>query len=524
MTEQMTSDECYSLVKREEIYLYRPKIVGPPLGRSFIIRPYFVHLPTGESFYVDIGGSKEQWIGYFFALEGEVERIIVLNPPGARGKPGSVSPVYTVFANSGNKIGTYDNSKRLNLFDALGNLSRSFLMPLTVDSAVVMSAVFDQNIIAVASKDVMNRFPVVTIFDYQEYPTKRISFTPNKKEYLLLKTTDAEPGRFIEAHTSILSTGEVVCNVNSQPEIFIITKEGTISEEKTVPPHFKSLSHAENPDPTWFVHDENGCRRPKAEQWFTTWTHSYPAYEYAPSTLIVPRVLYPTFFIDVYSYTDGNIEYLGFARSNKPFLFADSTGIFLLEEDNDTLIVVGRYEIVTPDYREERESGWTTKRLSAEELAGIQKVPPDTSEPCPDCPREKHRPRGYCSKIDTIKLVSADSVEYLLVDSLAPDNDHVILFGVPQECAMFYALQAAQNYIEENPGFDLTIVYTHPYPEELKEFLRLVRTQYECLILNNIDGKRLRPILKTSVCFLVVSKDGKITASADYPRFEVKPK
>lgn len=522
--------EEFSLIKRNEFNLYRPALVGAPWSKRYRHTPFFARLSTGETFMIEIGGVGQQWMGYFFAPDGELNRMVMLTPMGAKGKPGNISGVLTLFKNSSNEFGSYDNSKRLNLWDAEGKLIRSIILPLTVDSCGISTAVFNHNTLALSGIKISydcndnDGYPMVLIVDYQNPLEKHTSFPLCRKVYSQIKSKDKEAAGFVTSHICVLDSEKVACNLNCHHGVYLVTKDGTTISEEKIPPHFRPLAEAEKTDSTWFKYDEKGCISREGEEWLSTWTHSYPPYKYSQNRLIVPRVLYPTFYLDLYSYSDKKIKYLGYTSTDKEFLFADSSGVYLLERKDGTSVVVGQYEIVTHSYRKEQGVGWSTKRLSAEELTGIRKVPPDTSEPCPDCPREKHRPRGYCSKIDTIKLVSADSVEYLLADSLAPDKDHVILFGAPQDCPMFQAFQAAQSYVEENPGFDLTIVYTHPYPEELKEFMRLVRTQYDCLILANIDRKRPTPILKSSVCFLVVSKDGTIVSSADYPDFVPKPR
>lgn len=244
------------------------------------------------------------------------------------------------------------------------------------------------------------------------------------------------------------------------------------------------------------------------EHWLATWTHSYGVYEYSNQRLVVPRVLYPTFYLDLYSYSDEKIEYLGYTSTDKQFLFADSTGVWLLEGKDDTCVVVGRYEIMPADHYSTRAEEWTNDSIAAEEALGIRKVIPaaDTSDTCPECPKEKQ----YCTTIDSIKLVSANGGEYLLTDSLTPGKGHALVFALPQDCNTRLAVDSAMSYVTQNPGFDFTLIYTHPYPEELKEFIRLKRSYCDYPIITNTDKERLENVLRRSLCLLVVSKDGTI--------------
>jgi len=513
--------KTFSLIKRNEIYLYRPKFIEKPIAQVYHARPFFARLPTGEIFMIERGPGKG-W-GYFFGPDGELQRMIILSPSGTKARPGAITGINTIFATQDNQFGSFDNSNRLNLFDANGDFSNSILLPLTVNEGIIFTASLKYGKLAMGGPSMEDGHPFFAVFNLDPL-IEPFYFNLDETAMIQAESKGKVAKPFVAKHICILPGGKVVGNVSTLPNIYIIKNDKTVIVGKTVPPHFHPITEAEELDSSVAFFNKEGRLNEEIEEWLTTWTFSYPPYTYNRNQLLIPRVLHPTFYLDLYSYSDEDITYLGYASTDKRFLYADSSGVYLLETQDDTSVVVGRYEIVTREFGEERESGWTTKRLSAEELTGIRKVPPDTSEPCPDCPREKHRPRGYCSKIDTVKLISADSVEYLLMDSLAPDKDHVILFGAPQDCPMFQAFQAAQSYVEENPGFDLTIVYTHPYPEELKEFMRLVRTQYDCLILNNIDRKRPTPILKSSVCFLVVSKDGTIVSSADYPDFVPKPR
>ncbi len=509
----------FGLIKRGELNLYRPKIVGAPVLKGLQIRPLFARTPSGEVFFIEMGGAQKLWIGYFFASDGELQRTIMVPTNTKVTLPGRIALPYSVFVDSESRFGCYDNSKRLNFFDANGEFNSSLLMPLSLSSSRISDAVYNHDKLVLAARNIQTSYPEISVIDPNKSPLSCLSIPLCEDLYSQALEKGAYACAFIDPLVNFISTGEVVFNLSISPEVYFVNNDGSIIAEKTIPEHFRSFVNAGDFDETWFSYDSNGCISNATEEWFKTWTHSYPIYEYSDNHLVVPRVLYPTFYLDLYSYSDKDIEYLGYASTDKEFLVADTSGVYLLESKNDTSIVVGRYELVLPNYREERGIGWATTQLSPEQVAGIRRVIPDTtdSDTCKPCDKEKRRPTGYCSSIDTIKLVSADSVEYSLYNSLIPDTNHIIVFGSPQECALYNLFNAALDYVKNNPGFDLTIVFTHPFPEELRMVAKLAKIDWDYPILTNLDYKRLYPILKSQVCFLVVGKDGTITASADYP-------
>lgn len=510
--------EKYNLIKRTEQNLYRPQVVEGPWSRGYSPRPLFSRLPTGEIFLIE-RGTDRRGAGYFFSKDGELNRMIILLPPGANGKPGTLSGTSTVFRNSDSEFGSYDNSYRLNLFDPQGELSRSLLVPIAFQSSIFITATFNQNLLALGGLHIKDTFltPLVLLMNYDSLSTAPLTFSLCEDAYGELKSKGAQS--FFGINVTSLSDRRILCTIGHSSDIYLLFRDGTLLEEKTIPTHFQPLRSAPCYESAWDKPDEKGRLSAEAEQWLTVWTHTYPGYELSGDRFLVPRVLYPVFNLDLYSYSDRDIKYLGYASTDKEFLFADSSGIYLLEGKDDTSIVVGRYEIVPSNFREEQGIGWATMQLSAEQLTGIRRVAPDTirSDTCEPCDREKRRPKGYRSTIENIKLISADSVEYSLKNSLAPDKDHIIVFGAPQDCPLDNVLRAAERFVAENPNSDLTLVFTHPYAGELNEFLKLAQTNWIYPILGNLDYKRLEPILKSQVCFLVVSKDGTITASADYP-------
>jgi len=508
------SDEGFSLLKQSETCLYRPEFPGKPWSQNYSPRPLFARLPTGEIFMIE-KDLMTGW-GYFFTPGGKLNRMINLIPPSGKGTPGKISGVTTIFVTPRGEFGTYDNARRINLFDPQGNLNSSFLHPCFRGGGIVTAA-FDYNTLAFGGftidiqDSVRTMYPRFVIVDY-ENPSEGF-LSPSICEYAY---TEAEPkGKMVHAfvteNVTALAFGKIACNVGSYPHVYIVSEDGTMIEEDTLPSHFRPLAKADILGFDWPEAEKGGHLTEETERWLTTWTHSYPIYEYSDNRLIVPRVLYPTFYLDLYSYSDEKIEYLGYTSTDKEFLFADSSGVYLLERKDDTSVVVGQYELVTADFHETRESEWTTNRLAAEGATGIRKVPPDTSGRSPDYPKKKE----YSTKIDTVKLVSVDGVEYLLIDSLTSGKGHVLVFGAPQDCGISKAIEDAQKYVEENPDFDYTVVYTHPYPEELKEFIRLKRSYCDYPILTNTDKERLENVLRRSLCLLVVSEDGTIVSRVE---------
>lgn len=525
---QSRATEGMTLVKHREIYLFRPGIIPEPISAVFTPVPLYSQLPAGEIFMVERGIDKKGKKGaaFFFASDGYPERIAHLLPPGATGAPGNMSGVLRTFTTTQNEFGSYDISHRLNFFNSNGGLTRSVIIP--PQSGAIFSLDFNNNRLAMG----LVEYDLQTLigkakFLFFNYPlvAEPIIIALDKEIYGIpggctFRGTDM----FLSPHVTVLSSGVVVCNLSNYSEVYCFSNNGEYVVQKLVPPHFKSFEEAEPLPGNELKRDEEGHYIVEIEEWLTTWTHSYPAYELSSDKFLIPRVLFPVYYLDLYLYSNDTIEYLGYVSTDKQFLFADSTGVFLLEEKDAAKVVVGKYELVTADELPRTGGVIEIDSLPEGTVKGIRRVEPDTADPCEECPREKYKPKGYSKKITRIKLLSTDSTEYLLIDSLASEKGHVLLFGTPQDCVTPRAYDAALKYIDENPEYDLVGVYSHPYKEELAGFIEIAQTQMDCTLLANIDRDRLRPILKHNICFLVVSEKGKILATAEYPDFEPKPR
>ncbi|MBD3284754.1 hypothetical protein GF359_00295 [candidate division WOR-3 bacterium] len=182
----------------------------------------------------------------------------------------------------------------------------------------------------------------------------------------------------------------------------------------------------------------------EGEEWLSTWTYSYPVYEYSDNRLIVPRICYPTYYLDMYSYSQDKIEYLGYASTDKRFLFADSSGIYLEESKDDISVVLGKYSIVSYHELEEKR-GWSVSSFLPNETSERRTVRSKKLEPSTTSKPQKVKSRQYISNLDTFKMLSSDSCDYLLLDSLTYEKHHVILFSRPQDCGLKTTLEEAQK-------------------------------------------------------------------------------
>lgn len=521
--------EEFHLLKRGETILYRPSWVAEPFSKSFKYHPFFCRAPTGEIFMVEMGSDKKG-MAYFFTSDGKLRKKFALKSCcgfAATGKPGSLNGISKVFLATDREFGTVDNTYRLSLWDLDGNLTFSMILPSyqLKQYHYIRFPVFNRKTLVsglVYMPLDSNLTGSVQIYklDY-ENSTAQPQFYPLRDDAdSLFLYKGAE--EFLAPHVSILSNGKIAYTHNLFPDVYLVSDDRTMLIESSIPPHYRSFLDAESltADMPRIISHPTGRRSmsDEMEQWVSTWTHSYPVYEYSGNRLLVPRVLYPTVNLDIYSYTDTNITYHGYASTEKEFLFADSSGVYLLEEKDSTRVVVGVYSVETSKIME----GISRVEVppTDEEFLDIKKVLPDPSDDCQKCSRKKYR--GRAKNIRKVKLLATDSTEYLLADSLASGKGHLILFAGSLGYKPTFGVVAAEYYLKEYPDYEFVIVYTHPYPEELKESVKLIQMQTDYRILVNIDEERLKPLLKTSMSILLVSKDGKITASADYPRFEIK--
>lgn len=519
------------LLKREETVLYRPAADIEPYSKSYSYLPFFCRAGTGDFFFVERNKSGKG-VMYFFASNGELRKMVELNPCCAintQGGPGNVAGIQSVFVNRNNEFGTYDTGYRLSLWDTSGNLQyTAILSPYQLKMYYyLVTPVFDRRVLACGLK-FFNPIKAIggtqaAIFDYEnENSIPKIFDLPGEAFNLTFSKGAPE---YTRIQVASLSTGQYACNISVLPGIYIVSEDGKMLSNETVPPHFRSLAYAESLGVRPFVWEDSVGRMSEAvEDWISTWTHSYRAYEYGQGRLLVPRVLYPATYLDLYSYTNDSITYNGYATCPKPFLFADTSGIYLEEERDSVKLVVGKYLLVDTFLLNSNMSNMKEEAVqTAEKVSGIRKVAPGNDEDCLKCSRKSKKYRGNRNNLRNLKLISPDSTEYVLLDSLTNDEDHLILFMARMGLISSVAAAIARNYNNENPELDLTIVVTHPYVNELKEslkFLRLMQTDYR--ILANIDEDRLKPFMKSPVSLLVISKEGKIVKSGEWPNFTMQ--
>ncbi|GEM_PF-6042125 len=526
-----SSFQEYSLIKRSEIYLHRLKLGGRPWSKNLNVGFRFAHLPNGNSFLFE-RDKNNFGRAYFFKPNGELNKSILLKIPSRlspKGKPDDLASITNTLTNSYNNFLTYDLSfGKLKLWDARGNLVRNFFLPSNPDfnpDKLILTGSFDYNTLAFGcfyltyeeGKSIC--VPKALVFDQND------TLKPPLEVILLKDTTKLpeDPGPYYIVQVNVISEDLTACYVTDYPELYLIRKDGTVLRENTVPPHFRSIEDAAPPPVRKDtecgcknINDDDGYFLEAMEEWVSTWTHSIVApYKYLNNTLIVPRERDSTSYLDMYSYSKDSVSYLGYASiDNKKFLFADTSGVFMLERKDDTCVVVGKYSIITPDYRESRPGGWSNANLNYEQLAGIHKVPANKQEKPPKPPLE--------TNISTLKLLSSDSIEYSLIDSLSNGKNHVILFVAPENYFANKGFKAAQKYwLNDSTNSDFTVVYIYPYPDEFMPLRRLMQCNHP--IFTDIKSSNLKPFMRKEVSFLIVSKDGTVSSIADYPDFELKP-
>lgn len=470
----------------------------------------------------------EKGLAYFFSPCGELRKIIKTNMCCAvyvQGSPGNLAGIQSVFVNSKNEFGTFDQGYRLSLWDPSGNLTYSIALPTyqLKDFYYLIPPVFDHSTFAsglyhfnpVDSSG--NTEFVLLSFDDPGFAPKIIPLRNDAVKLACKKGAQA----YIKILVTPLSSGSFACNINFFPEIYLISKSGKVITADTVPSHFRSLMDADSfalkPSE---LEDSNGHMSEAAERWFSSWSHSYQSYEISENRLLVPRVLYPTYYLDIYSYSDTNISYIGYVSTQKRFLYADTSGVYLEESWDVDKRVVGKYSLVDFSHLDNIAAKEIEATEISEKISGIKKVESNPGGDCSKCSREKEY-KGRKKAIRNLKLVSPDGNEYVLLDSLSPGKEHLILLSARLGLVSTMATSIARDFVRENPELSLVIVLTHPYPQELNESLKLLRImQTDYRILSNIDENRLKPYLKSPVSILKLSKEGEIIESAEWPKFE----
>lgn len=510
------SNEGYKLLEDAKITLYRLKRMGEPWSKIYTSSPRFLRLPTGEMFVYE-STPAHKWV-YFFSQNGKLKETKKPSP-NSTGKPGVVTSILSEYTTPQGEFVTFDIGRRISFFSKDGDFLRSLLLPCF--NRGMTRAVINKNTLAFAGIQVDEKkqmFPWFAMLEIDNPEKGLVTKAFCKDAYREAEAKGKILSVFVVENISGLSTGHIACNVSTYPDIYLVSPEGKVLMEDAIPLHFKSIKGSSTLGIDDWADLEMPCGSDKSlpdtvENWLKTWTHSYGVYEYSNHTLVVPRVLYPVFYLDCYSYSDKDIKYLGYASTTKPFLFADSSGVYLLERDDDTSIVIGKYEIVPSNYHEFWTAEWIKDSLAAEEALGINRVNPTTKSS--DTVTLTQKEIQYVTKIDSVILTSTSGSEYLLTDSLAPGKGHVLVFATPQNCRTPEALDSARSYINRNPGFDYTLIYTHPYGDELTSFIRIKRSYADYPILTNTDRANLENVVKSNLAMFVVSRDGTIIEKFD---------
>ena len=123
--------------------------------------------------------------------------------------------------------------------------------------------------------------------------------------------------------------------------------------------------------------------------------------------------------------------------------------------------------------------------------------------------------------INTINVKSWEGNNIRLKTLLPADKHHFVLFMGPFDCGWLKMLQTGKEFTGENPDFDLTVIMTHPYAEELKWLTKGL--DLGTRIIPNTDSLLLHKLgVLTAPDILIVHRNGKIIGPSNKTQMTVK--
>jgi hypothetical protein len=490
--DSFSSPTPIQLIKKEEIYLrgvtYN-KEKGEYLDpRFFTANPRFVVTKNGWIVF-------KAW-DYIYSFDEKQNLFKRYRCSGnAPGRFQSVCSAITL--SDKNEIVAIDLKKRVNIFNEKIELNKSMIIPDFV-SVFDFSRVFENYLIASGIKfnftsGETEKWQGISVFDHTSGKNVAHFFETDGQDLEMIYRKKSRP--LFRVYFDISQKGHLLCNRMSDHRIYEYDLQGNlIHMYDQLPEHYVPLSSASSYE---ISNSTNGGGIKSLAkgiwEWGSTWSPSGCPNLYQEDMFIVPRRNSAPFYLDFYSTSKKN--YIGFYESDKPFLFSDLYSIYLCEDFNDSVLVVGKYEAMIG------------KEAPPQPIA-IEEVPIEI--------RDKWREE----MIEVRKAISLNSIQPFAIKNLegrdqplqsflSSNSHHLLYFVKPFDCAPNLYLQEAEEFILNNQEFDLWVIVNHPFREELRLFLN--GWDVEVLTLPNLAVKRLRKLdLAYTPKLVVVDRQGKI--------------
>ena len=451
------------LLKKGELYLREQIRFGTPALPHYA--PGFLISRTGNIAVID---EEDDWI-YFLDSEGNLIRRV-----GGKGLEPGMFPncCYSESLSDRNEIVAADVRRRVNVYDDSGILLRSIFVPefrLSPDLARKY-----KNFL-IASGYCMDEEERVFVFDLET--GKKVSqfcvIEPDEVERLSEKNV---VGLMYGPLFDISPQGHLLCTKTYDHRVFEYTVSGELVHvyEQT-PPHYVSVFEVEPGPPV-----EEQMDSQYTWEWEATWTYSGCPSLYGRNMFVVPRRLFPPFYLDFYSIDKK--EYLGYCElGDRPFVFSDSTYIYLYEHYSDTLLVVGKYLALVEGMTEDQAGHGSSDSLSW--VAAQKLLEESFKETFVELPES----------VDDLRVVGLDGRERPFREFLTDADYHFVIFVRPFfDCPFTDMYKGIRKFCENNTDLSLYVMISHPYREELELLTRGL--ELEAAIIPNLNPRLTKNI------------------------------
>lgn len=465
-----------NLIKEEEFYLRDFSQLMDKVEEvysSYFFLPYF----TISSKNHIITTFRRQNIIYYYDAEYNLVRSF-----GGTGYGPSklLGRCLSLTLSQGDKIAITDSKGRITVFNDEGEFLWSFLIP-RYGTAPIISRVYQNFLIVLSRKsDYPERktYYCIQIYDYKTGELYKEFFVSPMN--IVNSAQEKKVKCLFLPYFTISKEGHIICNYSIRPEIYEYDLQGNlIHTYKEVPPHYIKLEKEEK---------EEVCKSSWVKDMLDI-NFSYSGWPslYGRDMFVIQRGTYSPIYLDFYSIKDK--KYLGFCKTDKPFLFSDLKYIYLCENLSDTLFTIGKYRVVI--------GSSTTKK----------EIPTASSE-------SRLAKRTSKKKIKKIpfkefKIKDLNGKEIKLLSLLPKGKHHFIFFTSVRECLFYSIYGEVKKFCSKMENFDFSVVINHPYIEEAKLYYKGI--DLDVPVIMNTEPERIKELRWEAFPFLlVVDKNGNI--------------